>query len=70
MGGGSSFSVYHSPEKSSRGKGSVSHEDIVLSPIGDGKTEDLFVKLQNIAEFSEGANDEEAAVREEIQIPF
>lgn len=70
MGGGSSFSVYHSPEKTSRGKGSVSHEDIVLSPIGDGKTEDLFVKLQNIAEFSEGANDEEAAVREEIPIPF
>lgn len=66
MGNPSSFSVYHSPEKTSC-KQSISHEDIVLSPIGDGATDALFDKLQKIQEFSESG---EEGLPEPIEIPF
>lgn len=67
MGQASSFSVYHSPEKGANRR--VNHEDIVLSPIGDGTTEDLFDKLQNIQEFSE-SGDGDGDCMEPIKIPF
>jgi len=65
MGGTNSFSVYHSPEKGSHRR--LNHEDIVLSPIGDGNTDELFDKLQQIQEFSEN-NDGDFA--ETIRVPF
>lgn len=63
LGAPSSFSVYHSPEKNPNNQHRINHEDIVLSPIGDGKADDLFDKLIMIQEFVDDGD-------ESINIPF
>ena len=65
VGQGNSFSMYHSPSKGFRGR--VSHEDIVLSPIGDGNTDDLFDRLQRINEFSDRGEGDQM---DPMKVPF
>ena len=68
MGHTGSFSVYHSPPKGANRR--VNHEDIVLSPIGDGNTDDLFDRLQQIQEFTEYGDGDFVDLIDPISIPL
>lgn len=51
---GNTFNLYEQPQKSAcTTQATINHEDLVLSPIGDGSTQDLFEKLQGIEEHCE-----------------
>lgn len=48
---GNRFDMFEQPQKSAcTTQATINHEDLVLSPIGDGSTQDLFDKLQGIEE--------------------